>query len=166
MVHFYLGVPNALVSLPENWGTNPIWSDWSWYTDTAAPGLFSVSLLLESYLFPFVIHWLLLDFPNMHDSQRGTSYFKSINLDGSTKKKSSLSMDLVWKWYNLSYQDLNSYCKCDNTSENMIFSIFSCVILFDSFMYSSEEIWVYPISGTFLGLNKSLVTIILFPIYN
>ena len=73
----------ALLSLPENWGTNPVWDYWSGSTDTPYPGLFSISLLMELYLFPFVIHLLLLAVPIMHDSKRGTSYFKYRNIDGS-----------------------------------------------------------------------------------
>ena len=51
----------ALVSLPENFGTNPGWDSWSSYTETSASGLFSVSFLMKPYLLPFVLHWLILD---------------------------------------------------------------------------------------------------------
>ena len=71
----------ALVSLPENCGTNTGWSDWSWYTETPSPGLLSIYFLFDPDLFPFVLCCLLLDVPNMHDSQRFTSSFKYINID-------------------------------------------------------------------------------------
>ena len=43
----------ALVSLPDNCGTNTGCSDWSWSTETAAPGLLSVYFLMDADVFPF-----------------------------------------------------------------------------------------------------------------
>ena len=62
---------SELVSLPDNCGNNPGWSEWSWSTDTAAPGLLSVYFTMETDFFPFVHHCLLLAVLNMHDAQRG-----------------------------------------------------------------------------------------------
>ena len=62
----------VLVSLPGNCGNNPGWADWSWSTYTSASVLLSVSFLMDPYLFPFVIHFLLLSVPNIHDAQIGT----------------------------------------------------------------------------------------------
>ena len=87
----------ALVSLIDNCGTNPDFAEWSWSTETAAPGLLSVSFLIDTDLFPFVLHCILLAVTNMHGAQRGKSYFKYINLDGRTPIFASLNMDLVWK---------------------------------------------------------------------
>ena len=84
----------ALVSLPENCGSNLGWADWSWYTDTQDPGLLSVFFFIYHELFPYVLHLFLLVFPNIYDAQRCTSSFKSINIDGRTTHFSSLSMDL------------------------------------------------------------------------
>ena len=39
---------SALVSLLDICGTNPGWTEWSWSTDTPAPGLLSVSFLMET----------------------------------------------------------------------------------------------------------------------
>ena len=114
----------ALVIFPDNGGTNPGWADWSWSTKTSDPGLLSVSFLMEPYLLPFVIYYLLLAVTSMDDTQRSTSSFKSINLDGMTSSFSILNMDLGWRWDNLSYQDLNSCLKGDSTPGNIIFSIF------------------------------------------
>ena len=44
----------------------------------------------------------------------------------------------------------------------MMLSIFSYVIFFDSFIYSSEEIAIHIISGKFRDLSNSLVNIIVF----
>ena len=71
-------------------------------------------------------------------------------------------MDLGRRWDNLSCQDLDFCCKVDSTSGNIIFSLCSCLRLCDSFIYSSEEIGIDPISGIFLELSKYLVTTILF----
>ena len=60
----------ALVSLTENFGTNPGLDDWSWSTYTESPGLFSVYFFMKPNLSPFVINLLLIDVPNMHDAQR------------------------------------------------------------------------------------------------
>ena len=74
----------ALVSLTENCGTNPGWADWGCYTETPYPLLLSFYFLMEPYLLPFVIHCLLLSVPNMHNAQKGTSSFKSRNIDDGT----------------------------------------------------------------------------------
>ena len=140
----------SLVSLTDNCGTNPSWSDWSWSTDNSAPGLLSVSFLMEPDFFPFVIRCLLLVAPNIHYLQRVTSSLKSRNIDGRTPIFSSLKMDLGWRWDNLSWQDLNSFCKVYITYVKMMFSIFYCVLFFDSFIYLSGVIVIDPISGTFL----------------
>ena len=155
-----------LVSLPGNCGTNPVWSDWSCYTETTYPGLFSVSFLMDPYLLPLVIHCLLHSVPNTHNSKRGRSYFKPRNPDGRTQNFASLNMDLEWRWDDLLFQDLNKCCKGDRTSGNMVFSFCSCVRLFDSFIYSCEEIGTNPISVTLLALRNSLVTVVLFPLKN
>ena len=124
---------SALVSLPENCGTNPGWSECSWSTETDGHGLLSISFLMDPCFSPFVIHWLLIDVPNMHSKQRGTSSLKSRNLYGRTPTFAILIRDMDWRWDNLSCQDLNSCCKGDSNSVNMIFSICSYVILFYSF---------------------------------
>ena len=71
-----------IVSLPDNYGINPFWSDWSLYTDTSAPGLLSFYLLMEKNFLPFILCFLILYISNMHDAQRGTSPYKYRNLDG------------------------------------------------------------------------------------
>ena len=75
-------------------------------------------------------------------------------------------MDLGWRWDDLSCQDLNSCCKVDSTSRNMMLSIFYCVRLFDSFIWSSEEIGIDTIYGTLIDLRRSLLTNILFNVKN
>ena len=85
----------ALVSLPENCGTNPVWSNQSWFTETTAPGLLPVSLHMDPDLFHFFIQCRLLDVPNTHAAQRGTSSFRSIHSFVRTPSFSSLNMDLV-----------------------------------------------------------------------
>ena len=50
----------------------------SWSTEAAFPVLLSFSFLIDPDIFSFVIHFLLLNVPNMHDAQIGTSFFKSI----------------------------------------------------------------------------------------
>ena len=84
----------VLADFHENCGTNPVWADFSWYTETVSSGLLSVSFLIDSYLFHFVIHWLLISVPNIHGAQRGTSSLKSRNIDGRTLSFVSLNMDL------------------------------------------------------------------------
>ena len=64
---------SALVSLPENCGTNPGGYDWSWSTDTPDPGLLSVSFLMDPDLSPFVSHYLLTDVTKTNNEQIGTS---------------------------------------------------------------------------------------------
>ena len=86
----------ALVSFTENCGTNHVCDDWSWSTETPDPGLLSVFSLIDPDLFPFVIHCLLLDVPNIHDTKRGTLSFEYINIDGRTPGFASLNMDLGW----------------------------------------------------------------------
>ena len=79
--------------------------------------------------FPSVIHCLLLDVPNMHDAQIGTSSFKSINIHERTPIFASLNMDLVWRRDKLSFHGLNSYFKGDSTSGNRYSNFFLCEIL-------------------------------------
>ena len=100
-----------LVSLPDNCGTNPSWYGWSWSSDNANPELLSVYFLVDPYFLPFFLHCLLLSSPNMHNAQRGTSYFKSRNLDGRTPSFASINTNLVWRLDSLSWQGLNPYCK-------------------------------------------------------
>ena len=121
------------VSFSDNCGTNPFWSYFSWSTGTPDPGLLSVSFLMDPYLSPFVIHFLILSFPNIQDAKICTSLFKYRNIDGSNPSFASLNMYLVWRWDNLLCPYSDSCCKGDSTSINMMFSICSCVILFDSF---------------------------------
>ena len=125
---------HTLVSLPEKCGTNHWWADWIWSTDTSAPGLLLVSLLMDPYLPLFVLHCLLLAVTNMHDEQRGTSSFMSRNLYGGAPNFASINMYLGWKWDNLSFQGLNSCCKGDSTPGNIMLSICFFVILFDFFI--------------------------------
>ena len=125
---------HALVGLPDNCGTNLVWSDWGWYTENPDPGLLSIYLLTENYLFPFVLHFILLAVPKMHNAQRGTSSFKYINIYGRTTSFTSLNMYLEWSWDNLSCQYLYSCCKGDSNYGKMMLSIFSCVRFFDSFI--------------------------------
>ena len=93
---------HALVSLPENCGTNPRWADWSWSTDTEAPELLLVSLIIDTDLFLFVIYFLLLGVPNIHNEQRGASYFKPGKFYARTPSFASLNIDFGWSWYNFS----------------------------------------------------------------
>ena len=69
---------------------------------------------MEPDFFPFLLHYLLLFFPNMHDTKRGKSSFDSRNIDGMNPSFASLNMDLGWMRDNLSYQDLNLCCKVDS----------------------------------------------------
>ena len=114
----------ALVSLSENCGNNPGWSNYSWSNETPYPILVSVSFLVDHYFFPSFLYFLLLDVPNMHDAHRVTSSFKSINIDGRNPSISSLNMDMGWRWDNLSCQYFNFYCKGYRTYVNMMFSFF------------------------------------------
>ena len=125
----------ALVSLPENCGTNPGWVDWSFSTETPTPGLFSAYFLMDSNLLPFFLHYIQLSVTNMNYSQRNTSYFNYINSDGRNPSFASLNMDLVWMWDKFSCQDLNSRCKFDRTTGNMMLSIF-CVWYYLIHLYS------------------------------
>ena len=86
----------ALVSFSENCGINTGGSDWSWSTETPAPVLLSVSFFMDPYLLPFVLHCLLLSVPKIHDTQRGTSYFKYRNIEGMTPSFASINIDLGW----------------------------------------------------------------------
>ena len=52
---------------------------------------------MDPYLFPSIIHFLLLDVSNMYDPQGGKSSFKSINIDGRTPSFAILNMDFGWK---------------------------------------------------------------------
>ena len=58
----------ALVSLPDNCGTNPGWGDWSWSTETPDPGLLSAYFLMDPDLltFPSIASSLLLQTCMMH----------------------------------------------------------------------------------------------------
>ena len=86
MVHHAFGVPNGvIVNFPDNSGTNPGWDYRSWSTDTESPGLLSAYLCMDPYFFTFVLHFHLLDVPNMHDVQRCTSYFKYRNTSWDSK---------------------------------------------------------------------------------
>ena len=87
----------ALVSLPDNCGTDPGWTDWSWYTETSDPDLLSVSFFMNPDLFTFVIRSLLLTFQKINDTQRCTSSFKYRNIDGRTPSFASLNMYLGWR---------------------------------------------------------------------
>ena len=115
----------ALVNLPDNCGTNPSWDDWSWSNETTYTASFSVSLIMDTYFFPFVIHCFLLDVPNMHNAQRGTSSFKYKNRFGRNPSFYSLNMDFGCRRNNFPFQNLNSCCKGDRTSVNMRFWIFN-----------------------------------------
>ena len=129
---------HALVSLPDNCGTNPGWSDWSLPTENESTSLLSVSLRMDPYLFPFWINFCLLSVPNIYDGQKDTLLFKSKNCAGRTTCLGSLKMDSGCKQDNLSCHYLNSRCKCDSTSGNMIFWIFlvwdSWIILYNLLM--------------------------------
>ena len=91
----------ARLSLPKNCGTNPVWDDWSWSTETTDPGLLSAYFLMGPDLFPFGLHYLLLAVTNMYGAQRGVSSFKYRNIDGKTPSFASINMDLGWIWDNL-----------------------------------------------------------------
>ena len=156
----------AIVILLDNCWINPGWSDWSCSTETWYPGLLLVYLLMNPDYFPFVICCLLLDVTNTHDAQRGTSYFKSRNLDWRTPSFAILNIDLWWRWDNFSCLDLNSCCKGDRASGNMVLYICSCMRLFYSIFSTSEEIGIETIHGTFFDLSNSLVTNIVFTLKN
>ena len=153
---------HMIVSLPENCGTNTGRADWNWSSETADPGLFSVSFLMDPDFFPFVIHCSIFDIPNIHGAQRCTSPFMYRNIDDMTPIFSILNMDLRWRWDKFSCQYLNSCFKVDNTYGNMILLICSCVRLYDSFIKSSEEIETNPMCDIFPDLRNSLVIAILF----
>ena len=76
---------------------------------------------MEYDFFPFSLHCLLLSVPNMHDLKRVTTSFKSLNIDGGTQNSASLYMELEWRLDNFKHNDLDSCCKDDNTSRNMIY---------------------------------------------
>ena len=84
----------VLVSLTENCGTNTGRSDCSWSTETTDTGLLYFSFLVYPYFFPFFLLFCLLVVPNMYDTKRGTSYFRSINSGGMTQSFSSMNMEL------------------------------------------------------------------------
>ena len=113
-----------LVSLTDNCGTNPGWSDWNWSTETASPGVLSVYLRMDPDLFPHFIHRCLLAVTKIYDAQRGTSSVRSRNSFGRTPWFACLNMNLGCKWDNLSFQCFSSCWKCESTSGNMMFSIF------------------------------------------
>ena len=87
----------ALVSLPENYGTNIDLSGWSWSTETPSPALLSVHFLMGPNFFPFVTHFLILGVPKVHDAKRGTSFLKSRNIGGGSPSFASLNMYLGWR---------------------------------------------------------------------
>ena len=147
---------HAVVRLPDNCGTNPVWDDQSWTIDTPDPGLLSVSLLMEPDFLHFFLYCLLFTVPNTHDEERGTSSFKSKNIYMRTPSFANIKKDLGWRWDNLSFQYLDSCYKCDSNYGNIIFSVWYCVRLFDSFVYSSEEIGIDPISGKLLDVYEVL----------
>ena len=72
----------SLVSLTENCGNNPCWSDQSWSTETPDLGVLSLSFLMEHYFLPLVIHLVILAVPNIHCKQRVTLSFKYKNIYG------------------------------------------------------------------------------------
>ena len=111
---------HAIVNVPNNPGTNTGWYEWSWSTKTAYPSLLSVSLRMDPDFFHFVLNCCLLAVPNMHDSQRGTLYFRSKNCARRTPGFDSINIYLVCRGCNLSLQDLNVCCKGDSTSGNMM----------------------------------------------
>ena len=76
-------------------------------------------------------HCLLLVVPNMHDTQRVTSYIRSRKRFVMTLRFADINMDLGHKRDNLSFQDFNYYWKRDGTYGNIIFSTCSCVRFFD-----------------------------------
>ena len=121
---------------------------------------------MDRYFFPFVLHCFPLAFTNMRDVQRGKSSFKFRYTDGKTSSFYGLNMDLGWRWDNISCQDFDSCCKGDIISGNMMFSICSCVRLFDSIVYSSQKIGIDLIYGALLDLRKYLVTSIECPLKN
>ena len=92
---------HALVILPENSGTNPGLDDLSWSTDNPSCGFLGFSFLMDPNFLPFVVRYLLLDVPNMHEAHRFTSSFKSRNIDGRTPSFACLNMDLGWGRENL-----------------------------------------------------------------
>ena len=122
----------ALVSFPDNCGTNTGWYDWSWSTETPYPGLLSVYLPMEPDLLHFILHWIILAVPRMNNTQRCISYFKYRNIDGRTPSFYSLNTDLGCRWDNLSCQYFNSCCKWNRNYGNMILLICSCVIFLGS----------------------------------
>ena len=140
----------TVVSLTDNCVTNTVWYDWSCSTEIADSILFSVYFIIYLYLFPFVIHWLLLDVLTIHDAQRGTSSFNYRNLDWRTPTFSSLNMDLRWRWDKFPYQDFNYCCKGDNTSvKHDIINLFLCeIILFVNIIlwgnWNWSNVWHIP----------------------
>ena len=85
--------------------------------------IYCLCLCIWTLFFPFVIRYSICSVPNMYDAQRGTLYFRSRNRLGGLKVV-FIHMDLGCKWYNLSWQDLNSCCKGESTSRNTMFSFF------------------------------------------
>ena len=89
---------------------------------------------MDPYFLLFVIYCLLLAVPNVHDEQRVTSSFKYRNIDGKNPSFAILNMYLGYRLDKLSCQDFNPCCKGYITFVKMMSSMFSCVILFDSFI--------------------------------
>ena len=127
-----------ILILTDNCGSNPGRDEWSWSTETSAPGLLSFYFPVDPYVFPFVIHWLILVVPNIHDAQRGTSLLISRNIYGMNTSLARLNMDLVWRWYNLLCQYLNSFYKVDSTSGYMVSYIF---FLYETFLFVYIILW-------------------------
>ena len=175
---------SALVSLPENCGANPDCFDCSCSIETEAPGLLSGYLFMGPYFFPIFLNCLLLSVPNMNYVQKGTSYFRSRNLDGRNPTFYSQSIYLGWMWDNFSYQDLNPFYKGDNSFWNMIFSNYSCYSIRNNGlsllaeMFSSDKVcalvefssmtvdpsYSNPIFSKFSTLEESMYNILSFEI--
>ena len=72
------------MGLPDKCRVNYGSAYWNWSTETEGTGLLSVFYLMNPNFFTFVLQFYLIAVTNMYDTQRGTSYFMSINLDGRT----------------------------------------------------------------------------------
>ena len=76
--------------------------------------------MLQTFMMHKGAHYLILDVPNIHGAQGGTSYFNYINIYGITPSFDGINMDLGWRRDNLSWQDLSYYCKNGFVSGNTI----------------------------------------------
>ena len=120
---------------------------------------FMISIFVYgTWFLTFCSPFWLFSITNMLDSQKGTSFFSSINRFERTPIYASLNTDLGCKLDNFLWQDLNSCYKSEIASGNMMLSIFYCVRLFYSFIWSSEEIGIDTIYGTLIDLRRSLLT--------